>query len=98
MRSPKADALSPAILARRGIGAEVLINTTGTDNAVVLVVDLSWQPRHAGPSTKLSWTHVVMLHMQLAWLSSVVQLLQHALVLPRGPLTPHGRAMEAPTD
>ena len=29
-------------------------NTTALDYAVVLVVDLSWQSKHAGPSSKLS--------------------------------------------
>ena len=56
--------------------AEALARRSALDNAVVLVVDLSWQPKHAGPSTKLSWTHVVlvMLHMQLVQLNIVVQL------------------------
>ena len=57
-------------------------NTTGPEDFVVFVVDLSWQPK---PSTKLSWTHVVMLHMQLVQLNLVVQFFQHALVLRRGP-------------
>ena len=57
-------------------------NTTGPEDFVVfVVVDLSWQPKHAGPSTKLSWTRVVMLHMQLVQLNLVVQFFQHPLRL-----------------
>ena len=70
-------------------------NTTGPEDFVVFVVDLSWQSKHAGRSTKLSGTHVVMLHMQLVQLNLVVQFFPTSACTEERPLTPHVQAMEA---
>ena len=88
------NALSPATLARGGVGAEVLqtrqvLKIRSYLSSLLAAQALSWQRKLSpgSPSmleTKLSWTHAVMLHMQRVQLNILVQFPQHVLVLRRG--------------